>query len=61
MNNAVRPIFNESFVKKKFMSLVNSTRDPLESIEMRFSMKKKSVKRKRTTFHQYPHQYPNGY
>ena len=61
MNNVVRPIFNENFVKKKrLMSLVNSARDSLQSIEMRFSMKKESVKRKRTTFHQYPHQYPNN-
>ena len=58
MNSIVVPIFNENFVEKKmFVSPVNSTRDSLESTKTRFSMKKKSVKRKRTTFHPYS----NGY
>ena len=46
MNSPVRPIFNESVVKKnRFMDTVNSIRDPLEKLTgHRNGLKKKKKK-----------------
>ena len=40
MNNAVGPIFNENFAKKRFVGPMNSTQDPLKKHKMLFSKKK---------------------
>ena len=50
------PFLMKVLLKKRFVGSVNSARNPLRSIEMHFSMKK-SVKRKRTAFQQYPNKY----